>query len=411
MFRTAQFSFLTLALIFLASLAAPVQAQHRLGSRTFVAAPQALGMGSAAAAFPSPQTALFYNPAHLTRLRVTKSPITMLGLGVALTNNVRDQYAFYNDHLLPALDAGIDNLDDATERSLYDDMFRLGSTPTVLTGDILLPSFAMNRGNLGFGGGLFIHTETAYRVEDAGAGVPGLDFTSLADFMAVASVASDFSSIGARNLSAGVTAKYAQRYLMLKDKPLDAFEEDESLYVLGDAVLGFDLGMLYELKLPSVPGQLYLGATWYDLTLGEQDYKFAAYYVRNEEVQKDDVIAEEVALARERFQVHSSFRGGAAYVLPALGGPLKETAIAVDYVTGSMDTDALLGHLSLGVQTTLGSRLALRTGLNQGYTSLGFGINLTLVQIDYAYYGSEQGRLPGQSPSWHHRVQISLGSF
>jgi hypothetical protein len=59
----------------------------------------------------------------------------------------------------------------------------------------------------------------------------------------------------------------------------------------------------------------------------------------------------------------------------------------------------------------VGTTLALRTGLNQGYSSFGAGIQLPFARVDYAYYGSELGRLPGQSPSFHHRVQLSIGSF
>ncbi len=395
-------------------LAPPVAAQHYLpGARTFVPSPQALGMGGAATAYPSARTALFYNPAHLIRLHVTRAPVTMFGLSASISKNFSEQFNFYNDRLEPALDQGIGNLEQEEAQALFDDVVRLSDSPTVLSADVLLPSFVLNRGRYGFGGGLFAHSEVAYSVEDAGDDVPGMDFTALADFMAVAAGAADLSGLGLKGVSTGVTARYVQRYVSVKLKPFDAIDDDESLYVLGAGTLAFDLGLLYEAGFKGVPGKFYFGAVWSDLAENDFDYRFTAYYVKKEEVQNDEKIAGEVALAQERYQLRSSFRAGVAYLLPTLGGPVKETAFALDYVgyQGAAADQPLLGRLALGVQTKLGKALSLRTGLNQGYTTLGAGLQLSFARIDYAYYGSELGRLPGQAPGWHHRVQLSLGSF
>ena len=64
------------------------------GTSTLVPSPQALGMGGAAAAYPTARTALFYNPAHLTRIKVTRAPVTMLGFSVSLSNNFSEQLDF-----------------------------------------------------------------------------------------------------------------------------------------------------------------------------------------------------------------------------------------------------------------------------------------------------------------------------
>ena len=225
-----------LCVVFSLMVVGTVAAQHRtLGTRTFVPSSQALGMGGAAAAYPTPRTALFYNPAHLAKLNISRAPLTMLGGSISISNNFSKQINFYNDRLQPAIDAGLDNLEDSEEQLLYDEVFRLGGAPTVFKGEILLPSFVLSRESHGYGGGLFTHSEWAYNVEDAGAGVPSIDFTSLVDFMAVASFGTDFSMVGFKGLSAGVTAKYAQRFLTLKVKPVDAIDDDESFYVLGSS--------------------------------------------------------------------------------------------------------------------------------------------------------------------------------
>ena len=382
------------------------------GTSTLVPSPQALGMGGAAAAYPSARTALFYNPAHLTRLKVTRAPITMFGFSASLSNNLPDQLDFYTNRLEPAIQEGIDNLDDEATQELYDEVFKMGGSPTVLSGALLLPSFVLNRGSYGFGGGLFAYTEWVYGVEDAGAGVPGIDFTSLADFMALASFGTDFAAVGVKGLSAGLTARYVQRFLTLKVKPVDAIDADESFYVLGAGAAVADLGLLYEVNLLPTPGTLYLGLVWSDLALKNFDYTFWGYWEKREAIQDDAAIATEAALAQERYQLSSSFRAGLAYVLPGLGGVFKETAFSLDYVSyGETRIDQPLGrHLSLGLQTRLGNVFSVRAGLNQGYTTVGAGIQLSFARFDYAFFGSAQGRLPGQ-PANRHYLQLSLGSF
>ena len=247
------------------------------GTSTLVPSPQALGMGGAAAAYPTARTALFYNPAHLTHLQITRAPVTMLGFSASLSNNFSDQLDFYNNRLKPALEKGIDNLDDEATQALYQEAFEKGGAPTVLSGELLLPSFVLNRGSYGFGGGIFAHTEWVYGVEDAGTGVPGIDFTSLADFMALASFGTDFAVVGVKGLSAGLTAKYTQRLLTLKVKPVDAIDDDESFYVLRAGAAVADFGLLYEAHFLPTPGKLYLGLVWSDLALKNFDYKFQGY--------------------------------------------------------------------------------------------------------------------------------------
>ncbi len=403
-----------LCVVFSLMVVGTVAAQQRMpGTRTFVPSPQVLGMGGAAAAYPTPRTALFYNPAHLAKLNVSRAPVTMLGGSISISNNFSEQINFYNDRLQPAIDAGIDNLEESDEQLLYDEVFRLGGAPTVFGGEILLPSFVLSRESHGYGGGLFMHSEITYNVEDAGAGVPGIDFTALFDLMAVASAGTDFSALGFQDLSVGLTAKYAQRYLTLKVKPVDAFDQDESFYILGASAVTADLGLLYEASFVSAPGKLYFGLVWSDFALINFDYQFTAYWVKNEEVKDNDAIAVEAATAQERYPIRSTMRVGVAYVLPGLGGPFKETAIALDYVQSQdpLVEQPLLGHLSLGLQTTMGKIFSVRAGLNQGYTTVGAGFNFSFVRFDYAFYGSEQGRLPGQAASWHHSFEISLGSF
>ena len=54
------------------------------------------------------------------------------------------------------------------------------------------------------------------------------------------------------------------------------------------------------------------------------------------------------------------------------------------------------------------SLFALRGGFNSGYPSFGAGINLFLLQLEYAFWGDELGRYAGQIPEWNHQLSISM---
>ena len=391
----------------------PAQAQHRPASRGIVPSTQALGMGNAAVAFSNSQSGLFYNPAHLTQARISRTPITLLGVSTSVSRGVFNQLAFYQDELEPALNQGLDNLNPDQESAIYDEAFNLGRTPSFVSGAVLLPSFTMNRGSFGVGGGLFANTVAQYHIEDAGGGTPAIDFAAIADLIAIGAGAYNFSTVGIPGLSAGVSGKYLRRYASLKAKPLDAFDEDESYYVLGDDQFSLDFGLNYEMKLGVTPGNLSIGLAFYEIALGSFDYEFVSYFSKNERRRDDNAIALEIARAQQLYTPESSYRIGIAYVLDPVASFLSETGIGLDYVGGEDITVSRpwLAHISVGVQTTLVDIFSIRAGLNQGYTTAGAGIQLPFMRIDYAFYGVEQGRIPGQLPSWNHRIQFLLGSF
>jgi len=50
-----------------------------------------------------------------------------------------------------------------------------------------------------------------------------------------------------------------------------------------------------------------------------------------------------------------------------------------------------------------------RTGFNQGYPTVGAGLNLKIIKLDYAFYSVEQGRFTGQDGQGQHEVQLKFG--
>lgn len=381
-------------------------------AQPIVASPQALAMGDAAVAAPAPQSALFYNPAHLTHFSVPRTPITLIGVNASLTRNLDEQVSFYQNDLEPAIDRGIDTLSDAEESTLYDGIFRVGREASEMTGALMLPSFVMNRGHYGIGGGIFAQSYARNQIEDAGAGIPGIDFSAVGDLIATAAASMHLSPVGLTGASVGLTGRYTMRYLTLKTKPVDALDPDENVHVLRGQAFGLDLGLLYDAGSVFGPGRLTVGAAGYNLLATDFTYDFEGYVVKNG-TRDDDVISEEVAVADAHFQSDIRYRLGGAYIVPQTWRFLRESRVALDYLgTPQHSADrSLLTRLHLGLQTSVNDWLYLRAGLNQGYTTAGGGLRFSFVQIDYAFYGQEEGRFAGQQPSWHHRLQILLGSF
>ena len=385
----------------------PAQGQTtRVTSRSLIQLPGAQGMGNAQVALPTQQSAFFYNPAHIAH---SSFHLTIVGTRVSMSNNVPDQIRFFNNELKPAIDEGIDNLDNEELQDLYQSTLDTGRALSFLHADILAPSVGVSIGPVGIGAGIFGSTSIQYNFPDAGGGLPLVNIYGVADGIGVLSTGLDLSRFGVDGLSLGVTAKYTSRFLTFKNKPLDAISSDEPFYILNANRMSFDAGIQYELPvLTYFPGSFHVGLALYDLA-GSQ-YSFSHYDTLGDAGSEGDLTTT-LHAANQLFAATPSFRLGVAYSIPNI--PFKlldETGVTLDYL-GSNNTaidQAFFARLRMGVQARV-KFFSLRTGLNQGYPSVGGGLSLGFVDIDYAYFGREEGRFPGQLPSWHHTAQIRFG--
>ncbi len=378
-------------------------------ARAFVPSPQALAMGDAGVAFPTRETVFFYNPAHLSRAAHKRPQIMLLGLRGSLSDNVFDQLAFFEDELQPAIDDGLDTKSNDELRSLYDETLALGRRRTVVNGDVLLPSVIAKAGPVGFGAGAFGHSTLHYRFKDAGAGLPHIDFSVVADLIVVGSASVDLDRIGVDGLSVGVSAKMMERWLTLKNKPIDAISSEENVNVFRASAVGFDAGLLYDLAFVPVPGDLIIGAAAYDVAGSHFDYAYDSN-LSDDDDPESRLAQEEEELADALYGVEPSYRIGAAYMLPAVGTRVfKNTGVTLDYLwyADPRVPQEKLAHLHVGAQTQVGFAV-VRAGLNSGYTTIGGGLHFGFVSFDYAYYGVEQGRFPGHLASWNHSAQVAF---
>jgi hypothetical protein len=289
---------------------------------------EALGMGDAVAALPSPHTALFYNPAHFAFLPPFRPIINAVGLRTAFNSNVVEQIRYYSDELEPAIDQGLDNLPLAELSRLYDRALELGRQRTFLNLAGLGPSVMLNAGRFGLGGGFFGNGYVRYRFTDAGAGVPQIEMAGVADIITAVGGGLHLGVIGLRDVALGVNMKFIRRYATVKNKPLDVIGPDEPLNVFAANAVSFDIGVLTEIPiLRFIPGRIQFGASVFDLA----PRTFSFDYRRTRSGIYDPAIAVlERDLVQQNLDMSPGFRIGLAYVLPSLLGIFKETGVAVD---------------------------------------------------------------------------------
>ena len=393
------------AIILLVAL--PSQGQtNQFNTRPTIQLPGAQGMGNALVALPTQQSAFFYNPAHITH---SSFHLTIVGVRASMSNNVPDQLRFFNNELKPAIDEGIENLDNNELQDLYESTLETGRSLSFLHADVLAPSVGLNIGPVGIGAGIFGSTSIQYNFPDAGGGLPLVNLYGVADGMGVLSTGLDLSRFGVKGLSVGLTTKYTSRFVTFKNKPLDAISSEEPFYILNANRLSVDAGVQYKLPvLTYLPGSFHVGLALYDIA--GSSFEFEHHDTIQGTGQESD-LSETIDAANELFGVKPSFRLGVAYSIANIPfGLLDETGVTIDYIgqnTTPVD-QAFFARLNLGVQARV-KFFSLRTGLTQGYPSLGGGLSLGFVDIDYAYFGREEGRFPGQLPSWHHTAQIRFG--
>lgn len=85
-------------------------------------------------------------------------------------------------------------------------------------------------------------------------------------------------------------------------------------------------------------------------------------------------------------------------------------AVEVDDLTKNVGDDKdLYKRTHLGAEFRFPKVLALRGGLNAGYLTAGFDIDLWILSVSYATYAEEIGAFVGQRSDRRHVVQASLG--
>ena len=405
-----------LALLAAAAQAAPLGALQQ-EARPAVRAFEARAMGDAVAAVADPETAFFYNPAHLAHLP-RPHRFTVGGLGAGISTGVADKYAYWRDALRPAVEEGLGEIretDYPRLEALYHDALAVGRQQDVARVVAYGPAY-QRRVSVGgwdgaVGGGVFGAGALRLRFSDGGAGLPYLDLYGQTDVLVPVTAA---ARIPQTPLAVGLTAAYARRSLTAKGALVETLDEHrEHLYVLSGSALTLDVGVHATDVLPGLD----LGGAVYGLLGGGFDYRYRGRrFDLTGHGGGDDAV--EVAALEARFnarRARPTWRLGAAYrvPLPTEASVFEGVTAAADYVSASTSEfeQPVEAHLRMGVHVAVTPLLTLRTGLRQGYPSFGTTLTLPAVQLDYAYFGVEDGRTSGQLGRYNHHLRLRFGLF
>ena len=107
--------------------------------------------------------------------------------------------------------------------------------------------------------------------------------------------------------------------------------------------------------------------------------------------------------------MYRSYGGGISFHRESIG-ILRDPVLAVE--TSDIGTRNANGSfyrtLHMGAETRLISILLGRVGINQGYLTAGVGLDLRLLQIDFATYGEELGLNAGDMQDRRYAIRVGL---
>lgn len=342
---------------------------------------RALGMGGVFYGVSDDEYALFYNPAGVSLY--SGKPKGMINFSGQMGNQT-----------LSALDTA-KKLSSKSFANQIDSLVKYQGEPIYMGGGIL-PYF------------LTKHLAVGLLLGDLKADylLSGKELDSAVDLTAISDsglLVSYGRNLGNEYTHVGLTAKGIYRAGGRTTLNLADIASGDKLVLnprdLGGAGLGidFDLGLMYD--IPFLPfGQ----ANRFSVVLS--NLLASRFSTGSKSSEKVPGLTRTVS-----FGWHSVFSGGDLIDYFHVMADLAEIQIG-----GESDPDLgsrsgkILKHLNLGLEIPLGL-FTVRTGIHQGYISLGAGFNFKYAKLDFASYQEELSNAPGRLPSRRYALTISLG--
>jgi hypothetical protein len=346
--------------------------------------PAALGMGGAYYTKSDSKYAPFYNPAGLNR--ITKSRLDILPVDVSMNSNFRE---FLKD---------ANNTD-------FDDNAEVADFIQDHLGDIAHLGFAFYPGytQKNFTFGYFAAARTTSQARNPV--IPEVNVSAIADMGLVAGYARGFLDDA---LSVGISAK-----LMGRGSYNDSFTTSD--FVSGEAedkiddltaekysgsALLFDIGVIYDFNtLLDVEFSPRVG-----FAVNNIGIKTGIYGDLNITKRDDDI-------GNSPLPPFATLSFG---VSPSISYLRTDLILDIVDITKNFDEDDDWGkRINMGAELNMDMPIInlfkFRCGLHQGYPTVGFGVELYILEVNYAYYTEELGAYAGQLPDSRHVLEISIG--
>ncbi|MFH1239294.1 MAG: DUF5723 family protein [bacterium] len=365
-----------------------------------------IAMGGTFIAAADDQNAFFYNPAGLG-LR-NNGFLTLFELPITISKDTYALYQYYNDNKDALKD--FDQQTEATKQKIMSDivdriaLYRIHltfSAPNVnfVTGPIQLA----NGNNVRFGVGLFDLIDVKLKV-NAGLLVPNLNLTGNADVVGIVPIVYQWKKAPLNlpgKLSLGTNLKCIMRG-RLDEQRRSILELDnyDPAFQKGTGI-GADLGMLYEINDQWNAGMMISDFGGTVLTFAEATSSGITT------PSFSDVI-------KPRVNIGAAFKPNKFYYWPGKYWEIgnKHLSLVAD-LNNITDTEGKLFDETFFMKLHVGAELkwkmiAFRGGFNQGYPTLGVGLYLLFLKLDYAYYVDELGKYAGTLPEANHMFTVAF---
>ncbi|MCD6413433.1 MAG: conjugal transfer protein TraF [Elusimicrobia bacterium] len=374
------------------------------GEPFFIRDIRSLGMGSAFTAMSDDANCLFYNPAGVAASK--RGHLTAFQIGAAIGDDLKEGYNWYNDN-----SDDLDNMDTLKDtdpdkyNALMTEVVNKISNLRILT-EINFPQSSYIRPGkfLSFGFGFYTN---AFLLADINPGiiVPTIDILGRVDGIIPVAFGKNFLN---NRLSVGISPKIVFRNKFEEDRMTFLEMENFNPEFQTGSALGWDIGAIYKIKE--------------NLSAGLAIKDFGGTKIDYPEVWDTDYSTETPKYPAHSEMTHPQMNVGISYRPQKLvywPGKFVKLPKNMFLVTADLWdiwrtknktiwSDHLWPKIHFGVEANLLSILRMRFGINQGYPTYGFDINLFLFHIEYARWADELGMFAGEIPDWKQKIALTL---
>ncbi|MDR1474621.1 MAG: conjugal transfer protein TraF [Endomicrobium sp.] len=399
---------ITILLVFVGALIINTAVSaDQLEKRAFINGLRPMSMGGAFIAVADDENAFFYNPAGITE--TTGYSLQVLSMDAVLLTDTLDLYKFYKDN-----GKDINNWSELTQQQQVEIVNKILNNALDKPAGILIsaPSvtfinkpIAIKENYLNFGIGLFSWIEAVAKFK-RGVLFPSLYYNAEVTGISIIPLAYKIAFLDAvklhGTLSLGVNFKYMYRIKNCQDRvSLDEIQNYEFLNALLEGTaFGMDFGVIYRLN------------TRWNFGLNVTDIFTTCVKYKNVYKNSQDYGKRLNGSIKPNLGVGIAYIPEKFYYWPDKYLNTNNNLMFVFDIIGFTEAEeyfieSFFKKIHFGTECKL-SPFVIRMGFNSGYPTVGLGIVTKIVNLEYAFYGEEQGAYAGQKPAWFHRMQLSV---
>lgn len=346
-------------------MAADTYPVHHLGLRP-------LGMGGAFTAVADDYNAFFYNPAPLVYGR---GGFNIFQLAANTNHDTVDFAKWFIDN-----NSRLTGGDLSTWQK--SDLDHISNAKIKINAELHAVSFLIPNlfGLCAFGTGVFGNILTNVSL-DSGVLIPSAKFDVFLDVMVPISIAKEIAEIGNGKLAAGATVKIINRRALNENRnalELTALNPTDLLAKAQQSTFGYGLDLGFSYTLPGMSS-------------------IVAFAIQD------------LYTAIGSDKVKSSWDLGYAFKPDWNFAVFSNFIFALDIDSVNDSDITFFNKLHVGMETKFIGLIALRGGLYQGYPGFGVGLDLGIFKFDFADYGVELGRFPGQLEERNYAFSLTFG--